>query len=246
MTQLPTPKVPPAHSRGESDSLLSLLADNARWLVVDKPAGIASIPARDEDPSDSLRHRLQDQLGVPLWVVHRIDRETSGAIIYARDADAHRALNLAFQRGQVGKTYHAWTAGAPAAAEGRIDTPMHHARKGKMRPAQAGEAGAIAACTDYAVEQQWPFADGVIARVRCHPRSGRQHQIRVHLRSIGCPILHDALYGLATFKPPFDRLPIARLALHASAIEVPRVLEIPAQRVEAPLAVDLVALQAAL
>ena len=229
-----------------TDAPLTLLADNARWLVVDKPAGIAAIPARDEDPADSLRHRLQDQLGVPLWVVHRIDRETSGAIIYARDAQAHRALNLAFQRAQVGKTYHAWCAGAPAAAHGRIDTPMHSARKGKMRPAQAGEPGAISACTDYAIEQQWEFAGGLIARVRCHPRTGRQHQIRVHLRSIGCPILHDAVYGLATFKPPFDRLPIARLALHATAIEVPRVLEIPAQRVEAPLAEDLVALQDAL
>ena len=226
------------------DAPLTLLADNARWLVVDKPAGIASIPARDEDPADSLRHRLQDQLGVPLWVVHRIDRETSGAIIYARDADAHRALNLAFQRGQVDKTYHAWTAGVPATPAGRIDTPMHSARKGKMRPAQVGEPGAISACTDYVVEQQWSVGEALIARVRCHPKSGRQHQIRVHLRSIGCPILHDALYGLATFKPPFDQLPIGRLALHASAVEVPRVLEVPAQRVEAPLAADLVTLQA--
>lgn len=229
-----------------SNEALTLLADNARWLIVDKPAGIASIPARGEDPADSLRHRLQEQLGVPLWVVHRIDRETSGAILYARDADAHRALNLAFQRGQVGKTYLAFSACRPSAEAGRIDTPMHSARKGKMRPAQVGEPGAIAACTDYAVEQQWALGDAVVARLRCHPRTGRQHQIRVHLRSIGCPILHDALYGLATFKPPFERLPIARLALHAAAIDVPRVLEVPAQRVEAPLAADLVALEAAL
>jgi tRNA pseudouridine32 synthase/23S rRNA pseudouridine746 synthase len=225
---------------------LTLLADNPRWLVVDKPSGIASIPARDEDPADSLRHRLQEQLGVPLWVVHRIDRETSGAIIYARDAEAHRALNLAFQRGQVGKTYLAWTAGVPESSAGRIDTPMHHARKGKMRPAQAGEPGAIPASTDYAVEQQWSLGDAVVARVRCHPRTGRQHQIRVHLRSIGCPILRDGYYGLATFKPPFAALPIARLALHAAAIDIPRVLEQPAQHVEAPLAPDLVALQAQL
>lgn len=229
-----------------NDAPLTLLADNARWLVVDKPAGIAAIPARDEDPADSLRHRLQQQLGVPLWVVHRIDRETSGAIVYARDAQAHRALNLAFQHGQVGKTYLAWTASVPTPPQGRINVGLHAARKGKMRPAQAGETGAIAACTDYAVEQQWAFADSLIARVRCHPRTGRQHQIRVHLRSIGCPILRDSYYGLATFKPPFDRLPIARLALHASAIELPQVLEVPAQRVEAPLAADLLGLEATL
>ena len=229
-----------------NDAPLKLLADNARWLVVDKPAGIAAIPARDEDPADSLRHRLQEQLGVPLWVVHRIDRETSGVMVFARDADAHRALNLAFQHGQVGKTYHAFTAGAPTPPQGRISVPMHSARKGKMRPAQRGEPGAITACTDYVVEQQWDHGDGVIARVRCHPRTGRQHQIRVHLRSIGCPILRDGYYGLTTFKPPFDALPITRLALHASAIELPQVLEVPAQRVEAPLAADLVALQKAL
>ena len=77
---------------------------------------------------------------MPLWVVHRIDRETSGVMVFARDADAHRALNLAFQHGQVGKTYHAYTAGAPTPAQGRIKVPMHSARKGKMRPAQPGEA----------------------------------------------------------------------------------------------------------
>lgn len=218
---------------------LTLLADNPRWIAVDKPPGIAAIPARDEAPEESLRHRLQQQLGVPLWVVHRIDRETSGVMIYARDAEAHRALNLAFQRGQVAKTYLAWTAGVPDPASGQIGVPMHAARKGKMRPAQPGEPGAIPARTDYAVEHTWPHAGAAIARVRCHPRTGRQHQIRVHLRAIGCPILRDGYYGLATFKPPYDGLPLQRLALHAAAIELPRVLEQPAQRVEAAVPADL-------
>jgi tRNA pseudouridine32 synthase/23S rRNA pseudouridine746 synthase len=218
---------------------LTLLADNPRWIAVDKPPGIAAIPARDEDPEQSLRHRLQQQLGVPLWVVHRIDRETSGVMVYARDAQAHRALNLAFQRGQVAKTYLAWTAGVPDPASGQIALPLHAARKGKMRPATPGEPGAISARTDYAVEQQWSFAGSPIARVRCHPRTGRQHQIRVHLRAIGCPILRDGYYGLSTFKPPYDTLPLSRLALHAAAIELPRVLDQPAQQVEAAVPGDL-------
>jgi RluA family pseudouridine synthase len=226
-----------------TEPVLELLADNARWLVVNKPAGIAAIPARDEAPALSLRHRLQDQLGCALWVVHRIDRETSGVMLFARDADAHRALNLAFQHGQVGKTYQAWTLGVPEPQQGRIDTPMHSARKGKMRPATKGEAGAISACTDYAVEQHWQLGDSDFARVRCHPRSGRQHQIRVHLRSRECPILRDALYGMATLKEAFEALPIRRLALHAVALEIPPVLEIAAQRVEAPLPSDLLALE---
>lgn len=225
-------------------STLRLLADNARWIAVDKPAGIAAIPAREEDPEASLRHRLQAELGVPLWVVHRIDRDTSGVMLFARDAEAHRALNLAFQRAQVGKTYLAWCAGKPPAEHGRIDVALHSARKSKMRPAAAGEPGALPACTDYALEQYWPAAE--ISRIRCHPRTGRQHQIRVHLRSLGCPILRDGYYGLSTFKSPYQDLPLARLALHAASIEVPRVLDVPAQRVEAPLAADLCALQAAL
>jgi len=229
-----------------SEPELILLADNPRWIVVDKPAGIAAIPARDEDPAESLRHRLQTQLGMPLWVVHRIDRETSGAMLFARDAQAHRLLNQAFMLGQVNKTYLAWTAALPQPSEGRIAVALHAARKGKMRPALPGETEAKSACTDYVVEQHWQYAEQRIARVRCHPRTGRQHQIRVHLRSRDCPILRDALYGLSTFKQPFDHLPIQRLALHAAAIEVPAVLEQPLQRIEAPLPADLLALQAAL
>ncbi len=227
----------------DADQRLPLLADNARWLVVNKPPGIAAIPARDEEPGQSLRHLLQAQLGCPLWVVHRLDRDTSGVMIFARDADAHRALNLAFQHGQVGKSYLAWTLGVPDPEEGRIEVPLHTARKGKMRPAARGEAGAIQARTDYTLEQRWRIDHAWIARLRCQPRTGRQHQIRVHLRSRDCPILQDALYGMATLKPPFDQLPLRRLALHACAVEIPAVLEIPAQRVEAPLPADLAELE---
>ena len=228
----------------DADQRLPLLADNARWLVVNKPAGIAAIPARDESPEQSLRHRLQTQLGCPLWVVHRLDRDTSGVMIFARDADAHRALNLAFQHGKVGKSYLAWTLGVPDPEQGRIEVPLHTARKGKMRPAAKGEAGAIQARTDYALEQRWRLDHAWIGRLRCQPRTGRQHQIRVHLRSRDCPILQDALYGMATLKAPYDQLPISRLALHAAAVEVPAVLDVPAERVEAPLPADLVELEA--
>jgi hypothetical protein len=123
---------------------IPVLAESAAWIVVDKPSGIATIPARDEDPALSLRHRLEAQLGSPLWVVHRIDRETSGVVAFARDAASHRLLNLAFQRQQVGKQYLAWTAGVPELAEGMIDVPLVSARKSKMRPAAPGETGTLA------------------------------------------------------------------------------------------------------
>lgn len=225
---------------------IPILAESAAWIVVDKPSGIATIPARDEDPALSLRHRLEAQLGTPLWVVHRIDRETSGVVAFARDAASHRLLNLAFQRQQVGKQYLAWTAGIPEPAEGSIDVPLIAARKSKMRPAAPGESAALASRTDYVLEARRHWHDAPMARVRCRPKSGRQHQIRVHLRSIGCPILKDSLYGLATFKPPFDDLPLGRLALHAAVLELPRIGAVPATRIEAALPEDLVALDQAL
>jgi 23S rRNA-/tRNA-specific pseudouridylate synthase len=221
---------------------IPVLAESAAWIVVDKPSGIATIPARDEDPALSLRHRLEAQLGTPLWVVHRIDRETSGVVAFARDAASHRLLNLAFQRQQVGKQYLAWTAGIPEPAEGSIDVPLIAARKSKMRPAAPGETGALASRTDYALEARGQWQGAPVARVRCRPKSGRQHQIRVHLRSIGCPILRDSLYGLVTFKPPFDGLPLGRLALHAAVLELPRIGAVPATRLEATLPEDLMAL----
>lgn len=225
---------------------IPVLAESAAWIVVDKPSGIATIPAREEDPALSLRHRLEAQLGTPLWVVHRIDRETSGVVAFARDAASHRLLNLAFQRQQVGKQYLAWTAGVPEPAEGSIDAPLIVARKGKMRPAAPGEPGALASRTDYLLEARGHWQGTPVARVRCRPKSGRQHQIRVHLRSVGCPILRDALYGLATFKPPFEDLPLGRLALHAAVLELPRIGAVPATRVEAALPEELVALDGSL
>lgn len=225
---------------------LPVLAESAAWIVVAKPAGIATIPARGEDPALALRQRLEAQLGKPLWVVHRIDRETSGAVAFARDAASHRLLNLAFQRQQVGKQYLAWTAGVPEPAAGTIDVPLLTARKGKMRPAAPGERGALAARTDYLLEARGSWQGAPAARLRCWPKSGRQHQIRVHLRAIGCPILRDPRYGLATFQSPFAELPLRRMALHAAVLELPRIGAVPRARIEAPLPADLLALDQAL
>jgi|CXWL01.1.fsa_nt_gi tRNA pseudouridine32 synthase/23S rRNA pseudouridine746 synthase len=218
---------------------IRILSEHARWLAVDKAAGMTVIPARDEEAALAVRQRLEAQLGAPLWVVHRIDRDTSGVLLFARDADAHRELNHAFEHGLVHKTYLAWTAGVPNPPSGRIDLALHSARRGKMRPAEIDEPGAKEARTDYRVEAQRAFADGAIARIRCHPRSGRQHQIRVHLRSLSCPILHDALYGSSTLKPPWSELPLTRMALHAVRLELPALFGDAAQAIEAPLAADL-------
>ena len=216
-----------------------VLLDHPRVLAVDKAAGITVIPARDEDPGRALRQRLESELRAPLWVVHRIDRDTSGVVVFARDADAHRELNHAFEHALVRKTYLAWTAGIPQPPAGFIDVPLHPARKGKMRPALPGEVDAKDARTDYVVEARRALGDLTVARVRCHPRSGRQHQIRVHLRSLGCPILRDPLYGMNTLRAPWAELPVPRLALHAQQLQLPDLFGADGLEIVAPLPADL-------
>ncbi|RPJ54038.1 MAG: RNA pseudouridine synthase, partial [Acidobacteria bacterium] len=125
-------------------------------IAVAKLPGETVIPAPGIDSGDVLRARLERESGERLWVVHRLDRHTSGVVVFARSAAAHRALGMAFELRQVEKRYVAFTAGAMPAASGRIDIALHAARRGRTRPARQGEEGAREAVTDYRVLQTWP------------------------------------------------------------------------------------------
>lgn len=170
---------------------MKVLAEGRGWIAVDKPPGVVVVPARDEDPESCLKRIVERERGEPLWVVHRLDRGTSGVVLFARNAEAHRALCLAFERGAIEKTYLAVVSPAPAGDSGTIDVPLHAARKGKMRPAAPGEPGAHPSRTEWKVLRR----DGNRAILEVRPRTGRQHQIRVHLRFAGMPLLVDPLYG---------------------------------------------------
>jgi len=216
--------------------VIPVLLEDADVLAVDKPAGVVVIPARDEAPGESLRHRLEAERGEKLWVVHRIDRDTTGVVLFARNAEAHRALSLAFEHRRVEKTYLALTRGAPTPREGVIDVALHSARKGKMRPIFPGERDGVEAATAVRVLQEWKRPEGDVALVEAKPRTGRQHQVRVHLRYAGAPLLVDPLYS-RTEQAAVGGVTLTRLSLHAHALAVTlgeRVL-----RVEAPLAADL-------
>jgi RluA family pseudouridine synthase len=215
----------------------TILVEAPGWLAVDKPPGMAVVPARAEDPGHSLWRTLERARDERLWVVHRIDRDTSGVVLFARNAATHRALSSAFERREVRKGYLALTRGVPEPLSGTIDIALHPARKGKMRPAAPGEAGALIAATDYVVFRRWATAEGQVALVELFPRTGRQHQIRVHLRAIGTPLLVDPLYG----SPP-PALGLGRLALHAAALSFPDPGGGAEITVEASLAPDLQAL----
>jgi RluA family pseudouridine synthase len=207
-------------------------------LAVDKPAGLAVIPARGEPFGDSLRARLEAARGERLWVVHRLDRETSGVVLFARTAEAHRTLSLAFERREIAKEYRALTDRSPAPARGTIEVALHDARRGRSRPARPGEPGAKPATTAYTTLRS--YGGGRFAELALLPATGRHHQLRVHLRSIGTPILFDPVYGREVVE--LADAPAHRLALHALRLAFADPVDGSPRTVEAPLAPDLAAL----
>jgi len=221
-----------------------VLYDEGDVLVLDKPVGIAIIPARGEAPEASLQRRVEQQIGAQLFVVHRIDRDVSGVVVFARTAEVHRHLSLAFEHRRVEKTYTAWASGGLATQRLRIDTALHAARKGKARPALPGEAGSLPAVSDIEVERVWRRDGATVSRVSVRPLTGRHHQIRVHLRSVGSPLLFDELYGKGIDPAPFVDAPMRRLALHARRLVVPAPGTDAPLSFEAPLPPDLAALDA--
>jgi len=223
---------------------LALVHEDADVVAVNKPSGEPVIAERDGPRDACLRRRLELELGKRLWVVHRIDRDASGLVVFARNPGAHRALSLAFEHREVEKTYVAFAGGMLDEDHGTIDMALHSARKGKTRPARPGEPGSQEARSDYAVESLWRREDAAVSLLEVRPHSGRHHQIRVHLRSRGAPLLFDPLYGRGLMPPGLEPAPCQRLALHARRLKLPspRPGEDPLV-LEAPLADDLAALR---
>jgi RluA family pseudouridine synthase len=221
-----------------------VLHDDGALVAVAKPAGEPVIAARGEPREACVQRRLERQLGRRVYVVHRIDRDASGVVVFATDAAAHRAASLAFEERRVEKLYLAFVAGALEPAAGRLELPLHAARKGKARPARPGEAGSRAAVTDYATRRRWALADSPLSLVEARPHTGRHHQVRVHLRTAGAPILFDPLYGRGRMPGALGDAPCSRLALHAQRVELPAATGGGRLVVEAPLPADLEALAA--
>ncbi|MEM1315910.1 MAG: RluA family pseudouridine synthase, partial [Pseudomonadota bacterium] len=166
---------------------------DAALLVIDKPAGLLSVPGKAPELADCLAARAEAAFP-GARVVHRLDRDTSGVMVLARDARAQRILGLQFEKRQVGKTYEAIAAGRREGS-GRIDAPV--AADWPQRPRQKidREAGR-AAVTDWEALGPVPAPiDGGATRFRLRPLTGRSHQLRVHLAALGHPILGDPLYA---------------------------------------------------
>lgn len=215
-----------------------ILFEDAGLLAVDKPAGMLVIPGRGEG-GPSLRELLEAKLGRKVFVVHRLDRDTSGVLVFALDAERHRALSMAFESGQVRKRYVALVEGRVEAPQ-LVDAALAPARKGRMRVARPGEEGKPSRTRVRPVET---FASASL--VEAEPLTGRTHQIRVHLRHVGHPLLFDHQYGRDTpltekeLGGAGEGAVLARTPLHAARIEWPALPGVAPRAVEAPLPEDM-------
>ena len=187
---------------------LSPLYVDEHLLVLDKPAGLLAVPGRTE--SDCLATRVQQSWPGAL-VVHRLDMATSGLMVFARTAAAHRTLSMAFAARRVHKRYEAIVLGAMQGDAGRIDLPL--GADWPLRPRQKVDAVAgKPAITEWRVMGRANNGSApATTRVELNPLTGRTHQLRVHLNSIGHPIVGDALYGS-------DPVPHGRMQLHATVL----------------------------
>jgi tRNA pseudouridine32 synthase/23S rRNA pseudouridine746 synthase len=223
-----------------TDLGLAILYSDPHLVAVDKPAGRLVIPGRGACPEPTIQAEASEQFG-RLWVVHRLDRGTSGVLVFARTAAAHRALNLAFDRRQVAKRYLALVRGVPP-GEARIDVAIAPSRRGRMRPARAGDARAKPALTVVRLLESLPARgpSPALALVEATPETGRTHQIRVHLAWAGHPLAVDPDYGDPG--PLVDEggaVLLARTPLHAAELVLPHPAHGGALRLSAPMPEDM-------
>jgi tRNA pseudouridine32 synthase/23S rRNA pseudouridine746 synthase len=176
------------------------------WLLaVDKPTGLLSQPGLGPEQADAVVGRLVGRWG-PLQLVHRLDRDTSGLLLLARDAASHRTLSRAFAERRVEKIYLADVLGNPGAA-GRIERPLR--RASRQPPRYRVDPAGRPSRTDWRLLE--PHAGW--SRVELRPVTGRSHQLRVHMAWLGHPLLGDPLYGNAR-----SRGLASRLLLHAAGL----------------------------
>ncbi len=226
---------------------IPLLYEDDSVLIVDKPAGLLSVPSGPgADHEETALGHVRDYITrlTPkrpyVGLVHRIDRDTSGALVFAKTAESRQALIALFSRHAVERHYSALVAGAPRADEGLVDAPIKDAYEGGRRGvAKAGEP-AQPARTHWRVVER--LGDAALLDVVLE--TGRQHQVRIHLAHIGLPVLGDSRYGREPGKKaarPTLGLRLRRQMLHARSLAFVHPLTGSKVEVTSPLPEDFLA-----
>ncbi len=193
--------------------MFEILYEDEDILAINKPEGLSAIPERQPEPAtrnESLFEKLCAQRSEKLYIIHRIDKDTSGVIIFGKSADAHRHFGRQFERRTTQKVYLALVHGLVAAEQGIIDKPLSQFGSGRVGVnAQHGRS----ALTEYLVLHR--FAAHTL--LEAYPKTGRRHQIRVHFYSIGHAIVGDRRYGDLPLQRQYPRM-----MLHAQKLTIRR------------------------
>jgi tRNA pseudouridine65 synthase len=217
------------------DDYLAIVHKPAGWLVHRTPL--------DKGETRFVLQTLRDQIGQHVWPVHRLDKGTSGVLLFALDADTARLLGQAFESGQgLQKTYRAVVRGWPAAS-GLIDHPLKRmpddmrTERLEVQPAQSRFA--TLRCFELPIPQsqaQQGFASTRCAEVALEPLTGRRHQLRRHMKHIAHPILGDATHGKGPLnRAVADLIGLQRLWLHAEGLQLPHPVSGQPLVIDAPL-----------
>jgi 23S rRNA pseudouridine1911/1915/1917 synthase len=199
-----------------------IIFENERFVAINKPSGLLTIPDRHNESLNSLYKTLQQQYE-KIFIIHRLDKDTSGIILFAKDEATHKFLSQLFEQRNVEKYYLGIIQGTLQNKKGIIEEPIaeHPVHKGMMAVSKKGKPSV----TEYEVLEEY----GIYSLVQFHIHTGRTHQIRVHMKHLGHPIACDELYGdpkpilLSSFKKKFklsqhveeERPLLSRLALHS-------------------------------